>query len=1497
MQCIVNRYYSKTKKITAYILLFIQLFLPVFVTFSSVAKAAQDDDVASNQMLETINGIDGLINNNSTSKNSAPQSPSSLPAAAAAATASSWNIQTLPDNRSLISASTANNNKPSVAHHPVLPTLDIKETSQAKQIVSSEKQFAQGATQVAQVFANNNATEAAIGYARNRGEGLINQKISDWLNQYGKARVQISSNKTGDADLVLPLIDKPNSLLFSQIGIRANEQRSTTNLGLGYRQYQQNWMWGINSFYDYDISGGNARFGVGGELWAYYLKLAVNGYFRLTDWHQSFLHEMRDYDERPANGFDIRAEGYLPNYPHLGAYAKYEQYFGEGVSLSHNPSAKDLKNNPPATTFGLSYTLFPLLTLKIQVSQGDSNDSLIGVEFAYRFGIPLAAQLNPDNVDLMRSLVGNRYDFVDRNYNIVMQYRKQEILAISLPDSAMAEAAQTIAIKATVQKAKYGLNKILWSAPELLAKGGKIHETSTNTIDLALPDYDEDNQGSKAYTLSAVGVDNEGNKSKAAVMMINVTQSEDGFAYFTLENSAPIPADGNQMYLAKVQLQNDKGVPLADKQVTFSVTGFSKSASTLAAKNNGGNAGVVMLSEDGQIMGNPLTESTDDEGKINIKVRSDLAGQGELIATMANGKKKAVAIQFTPDVTTAKVRNVNLIDKKNSKVANGVDSFSYEAFVVDQFNNPLPNVDVDWSKNQQDKVILSDSHSKTDAKGRAIITLRSTLFAVDNVEVSAKYDNTLEITADRVVSFVADERTAKVSDVSLNGRATNKVAYGKSYFSFSAQLVDGNGNPIKKSGLVVNWNHNRDPQKVLLSAATTPTDSNGIASVELISTTNPINQIRVSANYAATAGVEADKEVNFIAEEAIITVGTVELNDPDIVTKVADGQSSFTFSAQLVDDKGQPVNQACIDVDWFSDKDDVKLSDNTSKTNEHGIATITLQSTIKAVDEVQISASSDNLDEINANKKVSFIADKNQAHIGSVLLDGSEVEKIADGITYFSFTAQLVDNNNNPIMEKGLQVDWSQNSGDKVKLANSSYTDENGITAVKLYSTTAVNNVEVSASYTGTASKLADIKVSFTANKATAKLGEIRLLDEPTTHKIADGKQKFTFDVQLFDKNDNPIKQAGIIVYWRHDAVGKAQLNPTSETNQDGVATAELQSTTMAVDDIEVFAKFGADDKKTAKEKVSFIVNKATLVVKNVKLDGKVDRKVAHSSNNFVFTAQLVDGNNNPINEENLSINWSADPASKVLFKGGNISQTDAKGHTSITLESTGYEAKNVLVSAQYESSALQPADKPVSFITVSFSKLSVNGNDFPTGDKFPTTGFRKAKFTIVTQGAPASEFAWKSNQSWVLVDDGKVTFNGDASSASKTVTITATHKTGGDPIEYTFTLNNWFRFILNDWSSLYPPKNWHSARKLCQDINGTMPKMEQLSQGKGKRAVGSLWSEWGKFSYYDIEDDYYWTLTSGTGGRVIVVKLDDGFSEKDSYISDVNKLVCFKTL
>ncbi|WP_147392391.1 inverse autotransporter beta domain-containing protein [Arsenophonus endosymbiont of Aleurodicus floccissimus] len=365
------------------------------------------------------------------------------------------------------------------------PTLSINDSEPNSQTVASrEQQMVQNISQLAQTLSTDDAIKGYTGYARSIGENL-DQKIHDWLSQFGNAWVQINSNKIGDVDLLVPVLDKPNSLLFSQIGIRANEHRNTTNLVVGYLQYQDAWMWGINSFYIMILPAVTLVSG----LVVNYVPITLNWRFRLTDWHQSRLHEIRDYDERPANAFYLRAEGFLPSYSHLGAYAKYEKYYGEGISFNNGLSSSDLIDNPSATTFGLSYTPFPLLTFKTQISLGDTKESSIGMELAYRFGVLLAEQLDPDNVDLMRSLVGNRYDFVDRNYNIVMQYRKQELLSISLPESTDGEAVQTLPVTVTVNKAKYGLKQSSWEVPELIAKGGNIQILSPTSINLTLPAY------------------------------------------------------------------------------------------------------------------------------------------------------------------------------------------------------------------------------------------------------------------------------------------------------------------------------------------------------------------------------------------------------------------------------------------------------------------------------------------------------------------------------------------------------------------------------------------------------------------------------------------------------------------------------------------------------------------------------------------------------------------------------------------------------------------------------------------------------------------------------------------------------------------------------------------------------------------------------------------------------------------------------------------------
>lgn len=74
------------------------------------------------------------------------------------------------------------------------------------------------------------------------------------------------------------------------------------------------------------MTGHNKRVGIGAEAWTDYLKFSTNGYFGTTNWHQS--RDFEHYNERPADGYDIRAEAYIPSYAQFGGKLMYEKYKG-----------------------------------------------------------------------------------------------------------------------------------------------------------------------------------------------------------------------------------------------------------------------------------------------------------------------------------------------------------------------------------------------------------------------------------------------------------------------------------------------------------------------------------------------------------------------------------------------------------------------------------------------------------------------------------------------------------------------------------------------------------------------------------------------------------------------------------------------------------------------------------------------------------------------------------------------------------------------------------------------------------------------------------------------------------------------------------------------------------------------------------------------------------------------------------------------------------------
>ncbi|HDR2357194.1 TPA: inverse autotransporter beta domain-containing protein, partial [Enterobacter roggenkampii] len=298
----------------------------------------------------------------------------------------------------------------------------------------------------------------------------------------------------------------------------------------------------------------------------------------------------------------------------------------------------------------------------------------LAVDFNYRFGVPWYQQIDPDAVGLMRSLTGSRYDFVDRNYDIVMQYRKQTLLQIALPPELTGEAAQTLMVTARVVKAKYGLKSLRWSAPELTASGGEINITGLTTADITLPAYVFKNRKGEpmSYRVTAVGEDQEGNLSNTAEMWVHVVPSLETIVSLIATPDREVAANGSDKYTAVALLQNDKNEVLPDKAVTFSVSGL---------KNPEG----VTISDEKGNQGRTLTVMSAHDGTATVTISSKSAGKGQLKAVMRNGNSKTESISYIADINTARIKTLELA--KDKAPADGRTNNIAVATVTDHFDN------------------------------------------------------------------------------------------------------------------------------------------------------------------------------------------------------------------------------------------------------------------------------------------------------------------------------------------------------------------------------------------------------------------------------------------------------------------------------------------------------------------------------------------------------------------------------------------------------------------------------------------------------------------------------------------------------------------------------------------------------------------------------------------------------------------------------------------
>ncbi|HDS7874558.1 TPA: inverse autotransporter beta domain-containing protein [Escherichia coli] len=456
---------------------------------------------------------------------------------------------------------------------------DVTQTYASDEHANKVASFAASA---GQSLANNNASSFAV----NTLSTQATKEVVDWLQQYGNARIKLNvddsfSLKDSSFDFLYPWLDTQDYVLFSQTSLHRTDDRNQTNIGLGIRHFTpDNAMLGANVFYDYDLSRSHSRAGFGVEYWRDYFRLGVNTYFGLSDWKNS--RDIDDYLGRPANGWDFSAEGWLPAYPQLGASIQFEKYYGKNVGLF---GSDNLQENPYAVTGGISYTPVPLIKFSAQHKQGQSNvhDTTFGVEFNYRPGVSLAEQLSSDNVAVMREVQNRRYDFVERNNNIVLEYKKKHALKISLPESVQGEGESIIPVTLTINNASGGIKSVQWNDSAFTAAGGKISGNGTSW-QITLPAYKS--EGVNSWNVGATVQDNRGNVSNYAVMNISVNNSGVSTAdsSFTLDgdSSPTISADGQSTYPIVLSLKDSNGKALTgladDIEMSVEFTADSNSA-------------------------------------------------------------------------------------------------------------------------------------------------------------------------------------------------------------------------------------------------------------------------------------------------------------------------------------------------------------------------------------------------------------------------------------------------------------------------------------------------------------------------------------------------------------------------------------------------------------------------------------------------------------------------------------------------------------------------------------------------------------------------------------------------------------------------------------------------------------------------------------------------------------------------------------------------------
>ncbi|EGM8349887.1 inverse autotransporter adhesin-like protein YeeJ, partial [Escherichia coli] len=811
---------------------------------------------------------------------------------------------------------------------------------------------------------------------------------------------------------------------------------------------------------------------------------------------------------------------------------------------------------------------------------------------------------------------------MDRNNNIVLEYRKKELVRLTLTDPVTGKSGEVKSLVSSLQT-KYALKGYNVEATALEAAGGKVVTTGKDIL-VTLPAYrfTSTPETDNTWPIEVTAEDVKGNFSNREQSMVVVQ--------------------------APTLSQKDSSVSLSTQ--TLSADSHSTATLTFIAHDAAGNPviGLVLSTRHEGVQDITLSDWKDNGDGSYTQILTTGAMSGTLtLMPQLNGvdAAKAPAVVNIISVSSSRTHSSIKIDKDRYLSGNPIEvtvelrdendkpvkEQKQQLNTAVSIDNVKPGVTTDW-KETADGVYKATYTAYTKGSGLTAKLLMQ------------NWNEDLH-TAGFIID--ANPQSAKIATLSAsnNGVLANENAAN----TVSVNVADEGSNPINDhtvtfavlSGSATSFNNQN----------TAKTDVNGLATFDLKSSKQEDNTVEVTLEN----GVKQTLIVSFVGDSSTAQVDLQKSKNE----VVADGNDSATMTATVRDAKGNLLND--VKVTFNVNSSEAKLS-QTEVNSHDGIATATLTSLKNGDYTVTASVSSGS----QANQQVIFIGDQSTAALTLSVPSG---DITVTNTAPLHMTVTLQDKNGNPLIDKEITFSVPNDVASQFSISNSGkgMTDSNGTAIASLTGTLAGTHMITA--------RLANSNVSdtqpmtFVADKDRA----VVVLQTSKAEIIGNGVDETTLTATVKDPSNHPV--AGITVNFTmpQDVAANFTLenNGIAITQANGEAHVTLKGKKAGTHT--VTATLGNNNTSDS-QPVTFVADKTSA---QVVLQMSKDEITGNGVDNATLTATVKDQFDNEVN--NLPVTFSSASSGLTLTPG--VSNTNESGIAQATLAGVAFGEQTVTAS------------------------------------------------------------------------------------------------------------------------------------------------------------------------------------------------------------------------